>query len=241
MILKKGGVATLGHFSVDGLVKRFISTTLDLCSQIQAGLPQGTGLDPVQVIVAGSLFRLIEQIGTINGVGYFKHGIGATLWDARKPRLIAGRVDVDLGRDPAGLTGYEIDPYRINDFAASVHLPQRPKEKIGKACDKLVREGVLSAFTDPFQPAPRSVIAGRYCIPRLRQDNQQAWVADLGFELYWGPPGPAPKDYRERLTEARRYLELSLVLYPKPARRQQVFEWSEVAILEDKDIFPQDN
>ncbi len=233
--------STVDFSSVDGFVSLFVSAALGLCSQIQTGLPAGTGLDPLQVIVAGNLFRLIEQKGELNRVGYFKHGIGATLWDARKPRLIAGIVDIDLGRDPDGLTCYKIDPLRINYFATSTGLAERTNEEIEEACEKLVHAGVLSACTDPFTPPPRSVIPGRWCIPRLRQDSQCAWVADLGFELYWGPIGPVPNDYREHLMEARRYLELSLLLYPKPVQRQQTFEWSEVTILEDKDILPQDN
>jgi hypothetical protein len=234
-----------GASSAEDLVRRFVAATLDLCQQIQDGLPGRTGLDPLQVIVTGNLFRLIEQRSELNGVGYFKHGIGAMLWDARRPPRVAGVVDIDLGRETDGSTCYEFYPSWINRFAERTGNTVLPENAIEQACADLVQEGVLRGCTDPFDPPPRSVIPGRWCIPRLRyrskEDEERAWVADLGFELYWGPPGPIPVGYRERLLEARRYLELSLLPYPKPARRQHSLDWSEVTILEDKDMFPQDN
>ncbi len=208
--------------SVDDLVRQFIFATLGLCSRIQAGLPAGAGLDPLQVIVVGSLRRLIEQQGEIRGVGYFKHGLGAMLWDARRPREIAGRVDIDLGEDIGGLSCYEFSADWINDFADSIGADQRPLAEIGKVCAKLVGEGVLSALPDPLTRAPGSISARSWGIRRP------------------APLAPLPGDDRARLEEARRALEFFLQDYPKAARQQRSFDWSEVEIVEDKDIFPKD-
>jgi hypothetical protein len=241
-------------YSSRTLVMEFITAALQLCTRIQSRLPTGTDLDPLQMLVTGAFFRLIDWKGEVYEVGYSCHGRGARLWDGRRPREVPGVVDLDLGNDPDGVMGYEFCAYWVNRFAKPIGVPERPDKEIEHTCRILVREGVLCPSIDPYTEKPGSTSAITWCIPRLslggEHDRQRDWVANLGAEFAWdyerlskalshqiAPFQPHPL---ERLEKVRRDLEAALALYPKPTDQRTSYSWSELKIVDDADIFPQD-
>lgn len=199
--------------SAESLVRQFVVVTSKLCYQIQRGLPGGTDLDPIQVIVAGCLSGRISQGGEINGVKYWKHGFGAMLRDAKRPPEIPGTVDVDTAFGALDRpTSYIFDAHGVTEFARSLSFPEPSELQVEDACIRLVRAGVLHGTSIPST------------------DPSSRWSSGCwSFQPPIGDGvGHQERDSRANLQALRLALE-SL----GPRRHKVVFEWDEVRIVND--------
>src|ERR1700694_459451 len=213
-------MAQMQETSVETLVREFLSVTLRLGSQIQAGLAEPIDLDPILAVVLGSMHGLIDQSGEPNGVKFWRHGLGAMLKDGRTPLQIPGKVDVDveLVRDPEGLTSthYEIRPHCVQYFAQSLARRVPSAMEIERACIRLVDKGVLlGTFTPTGQPD-------------ARWSTGKWWIRSPLFGPKRNVPGDAAPNH---ISELHRFFT-ALNVEVKP-RRLKPLSWDDVRFVEE--------
>jgi hypothetical protein len=197
--------------SVQSLVRDFVSVATRLCLQLQEGLPDGAGLDPIQVIVKGCVSGRIRQGGEINGVKYWKHGFGAMLRDAKRPPRIPGTVDIDIKFGQLDQpTCYIFDAGCIRAFARSLNLPQPSELQVERACIGLVRAGVLDGTSTASMDRKSHWSDGSWSFKPRIDDALESQGPDFAAKAL------------------RRAVE-SL----GPPRHKTVFEWDEVRIVND--------
>lgn len=208
--------------SQETLVREFLSVTLRLGSQIQAGLAEPIDLDPIRAVVFASMYGLIDQGGEINGVKFWRHGLGAMLKDGRTPLQIPGKVDVDvdveLRRDPDGLTSthYKIRPDCVQYFARSLDRPVPSEMEIERACIRLVDKGVLlGTFTPTGQPD-------------ARRSRGKWWIRSPLI----GPKRNEPGDAAPNLISELGRFFTALNIQVKP-RRLKPISWDDVGFVEE--------
>lgn len=199
--------------SLESLVRDFVSVATRLCLQLQEGLPDGAGLDPIHVIVKGCLSGRIAQGAEINGVKYWKHGFGTMLRDAKRPPRIPGTVDIDTNFGQLDRpTSYIFDAECIRAFARSLNLPQPSELQVERACLRLVRAGVLDG-TSTAAVAPSS------------QWSDGSWSFSPRID---DAPESHGRDFAAKRQAMRR-----AVASLGPPQHKTIFEWHEVRIVND--------
>jgi hypothetical protein len=206
--------------SLETLVREFLSATLRLSSQIQAGLAEPVDLDPIRAVVLASMYGLIDQGGEVNGVKFWRHGLGAMLKDGRTPMQIPGKVDVDikLGRDPEGSmsTFYEIRPHCVQYFARSLDRRVPSEMEFERACISLVDKGVLLGSRTPTGQPDGRWTSGRWWIRSPLIDRRRNELGDAAPNL---------------ISELRRFF-MALNIQVKP-RRLKPISWDDVGFVEE--------